>query len=86
MFVKSEDLLPNPTTHEVDLKPITDFIGLPNITIKAQEKIHSTKKGSEMNTDTRIKLERLFDPFNKKLFEILGKEWENVWSYNGMSN
>ena len=83
LFIKSEDIRPNPTTKEVDLKPITDFIGLPDITIKANETIHSTKDVGEMNIATRIKLQELFEPFNKKLFEILGKEWENVWSYNG---
>lgn len=82
LFIKSEDIRPNPTTKEVDLKPTTDFIGLPDITIKANETIHSTKDIGEMNADTRIKLQGLFEPFNKKLFEILGKEWENVWSYN----
>ena len=35
-----------------------------------------------MKNETRLKLIKLFDPWNKKLGTILGDGWENPWPYD----
>ena len=81
LILKSENLLPHESTKKVDLKSLTDFIGIDELDIVAHEKIHTYTGAKPLQDETRIKLEHIFDPFNKKLGALLGKEWENPWPY-----
>ena len=82
LIMKSESLNPDKSTKRINLKAIFDFIGLPDIEIIAEERIHATKDRGPMKTDTKLMLRKFYDPFNKKLASILGEEWENPWPYD----
>lgn len=84
-IIKSEHLLPEGATHRVDFKPITDFIGIDAMEITAEKKIHATADMGPMKKETKQKLRNLFDPFNKKLFSVLGNGWEDPWSYDDVN-
>ncbi len=80
--MKSESLLPDKETNMIDIKPITDFIGVNELEISTKGKIHATSsRFGPMNVDTKQKLCELFDPFNKKLGSLLGKDWDDSWPY-----
>jgi len=79
---KSESLLPDRETQQVDIKPITDFIGIDEMNIVAEKKIHATTSDvGPMKDETRQRLEKLFDPFNKQLKSVLGEKWDDPWPY-----
>jgi len=82
-ITKSEKLLPDENTHVIDIKPITDFIGIDEIEVIFKEKIHATSSGfDEIKDETRQKLNKIFDPFNKDLERLLGDEWKDPWPYS----
>ena len=81
-ITKSESLLPNVATKEINLKPITDFIGVEEIKVLSKKKIHSFPGLGPMKNETLIRLQKLYAPFNKKLYSILGHGWEDPWSYD----
>lgn len=81
---KSENLLPHPMSKKINMKPITDFIGIHehNIT-NANKKIHASRRNmGPMKKETRQYLEKIFDPFNKRLVSLLGDGWEDPWPYS----
>lgn len=78
---KSENLLPHNTTKKVNMKPLTDFIGIDEIEITAKRKIHTYVGFGPMKEETRKKLQKIFDPFNKELFSLLGDDWMDPWPY-----
>mmetsp|Transcript_25980 Transcript_25980/g.38911 ORF Transcript_25980/g.38911 Transcript_25980/m.38911 type:complete len:394 (-) Transcript_25980:184-1365(-) len=79
---KSESILPDKETHVVDLKPITDFLGIDELEVISEEKIHATVSHfGPMKDETEQKLMEIFDPFNKKLESLLGKDWKDPWPY-----
>ncbi len=83
LIVKSESLAPNTTTNEVNLKSITDYIGVSeyNFISKPTERIHKSKDIGQIKTETQEYLQRLFEPFNKRLHSMLGEGWEDPWPY-----
>ena len=82
LVMKSENLLPNEMTKEVNWKPITDFIGIEETKVKSEKKVHETSKSfAPMKEETRMKLQKLFDPYNQMLSLMLGDVWENAWPY-----
>lgn len=84
LILKSETLKPDKATNKVNLKNITDFISVDNLEVNVGErKIHSYEElSAPMNNETRAELKKLFDPFNKQLFSLLGKGWNNPWPYD----
>ncbi len=81
LIIKSENLLPSKTTNKINLKLITDFIGIPEYEVTHNQTIHATKDIGPMKNETRQYLERLFEPFNKRLHSLLGDGWEDPWPY-----
>jgi len=61
------------------LKPVLDFLGLPNWKPEASEIISVKRnKGSnerEMDLATRRRLEESFEPHNQRLYEYLGTDF-----------
>ncbi len=82
-ITKSENLLPDNRTHMIDLKPITDFIGIDEMEVISMKKIHATRSYhfGPMKSETKQKLREIFHPFNKKLGDLLGQDWNNPWPY-----
>ena len=84
LIIKSETLKPDKATNKVNLKNITDFLLVDGLEVNVGErKIHSYEElFVPMNNETREELKKLFDPFNKQLLFLLGKEWDNPWPYD----
>lgn len=86
LIMKSESFNPDKSTKRINLKPLFDFIGVSDMEIIAEERIHATEDIGPMKTDTKLMLQKFYDPFNKKLASILGEEWENPWPYTDILN
>lgn len=83
LVVKSESLIPDNITKSINLKVLTDFIGVEEMNVIEEERIHATNSSlGPMKKETKRKMRQLFDPFNKKLFLLLGQDWENPWPYD----
>mmetsp|Transcript_2987 Transcript_2987/g.3974 ORF Transcript_2987/g.3974 Transcript_2987/m.3974 type:complete len:373 (-) Transcript_2987:399-1517(-) len=81
LVIRSEDLRPNLVTNMIDLKPITDFLGIDEMNIIAEKNFHATdaKVSGPMTDQDLNTLRRLYDPYNKELHSILGDGWEDPW-------
>jgi Sulfotransferase domain len=75
LVLKSEDFFENP--HET-VKSVLDFLGLPEWE-PVDEELEGGKRNEgryeEMNPATRRRLEEYFEPYNKRLYEFLGKDF-----------
>ena len=78
---KSESLKPDKQTSRVNLKPLTDFLGIKEINVKGS-KLHKTEDIGPMKDETRQMLRRFYEPFNRMLYSQLGEGWENSWPYD----
>ncbi|KAG7341766.1 sulfotransferase [Nitzschia inconspicua] len=60
---------------------VLDFLGLERISLEFYPKAnHAAKKQmTAVDEETEKLLRHIFEPFNRKLGELLGKEWEHVW-------
>jgi len=77
LVMKSEDLEPK-EDGSVDLKRITDFIGVSEMNVNGTDEIHATDNRT-INTTTQVMLRKLYEPFNHELRVLLGNDWENPW-------
>ena len=57
------------------MKGIFDFLGFPNYQINT-EKRHEKGNYKIMNNDIRELLQKFFESRNKKLYELIGKNFE----------
>jgi Sulfotransferase domain len=64
---------------------VLDFLGLERISLEVYLKAnHATKKQkTTVDQETEEMLRKVFAPYNRKLGELLGKEWEGVWQEDG---
>jgi hypothetical protein len=65
-----------------EYRKILDFLGLPYHPITStEEKVVSnyTGLGLTMKNETREKLEKFFAPYNKRLYSMLGGDWDGYW-------
>ena len=60
---------------------VLDFLGLERISLKSYGKANSAGKSKKTKMDpaTEALLRNVFAPFNRKLGELLGNDWEGVW-------
>ncbi len=76
LVLKSEDFFERPTE---TLKVVLGFLGLPDWEPEASEIPNEHKNKGEyeqkMDPATRKRLEELFEPHNKRLYEYLGKDF-----------
>jgi len=76
LVIRSEELRDH--TQEVYSK-ILDFLHLPPHTLPDASQKHETPPGAMPLPDhLRKKLEQLYEPYNRRLYKLLG--WENVWN------
>lgn len=77
LILKSEDLeLDRNTT----LQRVFDFIGIPFYAArKHDKKIHERTYSFTAANDVRDFLYEFYRPYNQKLADLLGPEWEGVW-------
>ena len=75
LILSSEDFIINPSEQ---FKKILDFLNLPPFDLPNYKKIHS-RNYRKINLETRKKLLKFYEPYNKQLYELTGKDfhWEN---------
>ncbi|NEO53875.1 MAG: sulfotransferase domain-containing protein [Okeania sp. SIO3B5] len=78
LFIKSEDLFIN--TSEI-YSQVLEFLDLPQFKLNTYE-VYLTgeykKSRKDMNSETRIRLLEYFEPYNQKLYDFLGDDYN--WS------
>ena len=76
LFIKSENFFA--TSQEV-LNGTFKFLGLPNYTLQQIPHLRKSRRPTPMREATLVKLYEFFQPYNVKLSEIIGAEfnWEN---------
>mmetsp|Transcript_26975 Transcript_26975/g.64391 ORF Transcript_26975/g.64391 Transcript_26975/m.64391 type:complete len:562 (+) Transcript_26975:217-1902(+) len=75
LVVKSEDLQ---TRTDQTFNHVLDFLGLQKMSLQAY-RTSNKGRGTAIDTKTRTILKTVFEPFNRKLVELLGDEWDCVW-------
>mmetsp|Transcript_10409 Transcript_10409/g.15586 ORF Transcript_10409/g.15586 Transcript_10409/m.15586 type:complete len:519 (+) Transcript_10409:121-1677(+) len=79
LVYKSEDLLPDKNNH-VDLQTIYNFIGVPDMNLKGeQKKIHVALNHTPMRSKSESMLRDFYRPFNEELFKLIGDNWFSPW-------
>lgn len=73
--VRTEDLKKN---LDEEYRKIQDFLGLEYSPIKSTEP-KVVNNYEPMKNKTRAMLEKLFAPYNKRLYSMLGGDWEGYW-------
>jgi len=79
LILKSESLRPDTQSGMIDFRPVTNFLGVSDVTVNGTEVIHASHKIMDSSSDdeTRLLLRKLYAPYNKELETLLGKEWES---------
>ena len=72
MILKSEDLYSNPSKI---YKQVLDFLDLPKHELNSF-KAHRMRKYNSIESETRIKLNDYFKPYNEKLYKLLGRDFD----------
>ena len=81
LVMRSEDLRPDADGH-VHLKNITEFIGVSDRSIESPREIHKTDDIGPMRNETKVRLRRLYLPFNDALHDFLGSSWHDPWLWH----
>ena len=77
LVVTEEDLKEN---SDAVVKRVVDWLDLPPFAVKTNNKNMVTIYSSPMmHKETRAKLQAFFDPYNKRLYKLLGPEWDGIW-------
>ena len=77
LVIMSEDLQ---SRTEVTYNRVLDFLGLKRHTLISYPRANRSRQKHKMSNETQKVLQHVFEPFNRKLAELLGKEWEGVWT------
>ena len=83
LVIRSEDLKPD-TVGNVDIRNITNFIGISDRKVVSEKRIHGTgEDAGPICNETEDRLRRLYLPFNAALDEFLGStsSWHDPWSW-----
>ena len=72
LIIKSEEFFANP---EQCFHKVEDFLGLPRYSLKTYKKFN-IGKNAVMRKDIRERLARYFIPYNQRLYEFLGKNFD----------
>jgi hypothetical protein len=60
---------------------VLDHLQLPQVPLQAYKSVFQGRYTVEpMSNETRKFLNEIFEPYNRQLVDILGEEWEGVWS------
>jgi hypothetical protein len=81
LVMRSEDLRPNADGH-VHLKNITEVIGVSDRSMASPREIHKTNDIGPMRNKTKVRLRRLYLPFNDALDDFLGSSWHDPWLWH----
>jgi hypothetical protein len=84
LLIKLEDMAQADGVHNVVMKTF-EHLELPPVEIEDMS-AKNTRTYEQMTDETRDYLRRFYDPHNKRLSELLGREWEDPWSYAALSS
>lgn len=73
IILKSEDLLLNP---KIECSKVFRFLDIFDYEIKSVEPIHKRKYDKKMNSSTREYLNNYYKPYNKRLYDLVGRDFE----------
>jgi Sulfotransferase domain len=85
LAIRSEELQARPAA---TFSKVLDFLGLPPIGVHGERRpisfsktVNSARplKKTRIAAKTETLLREVFEPFNRKLAQMLGEEWEGVW-------
>jgi hypothetical protein len=84
LVIKSEDLKQKAKS---TFARVAQFLGInsnnnnnqKNSPIVFSTKVNSARKVTGIDESTEVTLQKVFEPFNRKLADILGEEWDGVW-------
>lgn len=77
-------------SQETQLREILDFVGLHEdldlpeelLTTKYEPVKGRRRKAEKMDEEMKNYLERLYQPYNDELADLLGEEWRGIWNSN----
>ena len=58
---------------------LLDFLGLDPHELDTETEPNSGTYNAQMSNETREMLETFYKPYNQELYDLLGKEWKDVW-------
>ena len=83
-IVRNEDLKRDPQT---TLNRIFSWLDLPQHELpELKEFMVSHYEERDMDPATRTKLEKFYQPYNQRLYHMLGNDWQGVWDKPGGSS
>jgi hypothetical protein len=77
LAITSEDLQ---SRTEETYNRVLDFLALKRHHLKSYPQANRARQKHKMSNETQQVLRQVFEPFNRKLGELLGKEWEGIWT------
>jgi hypothetical protein len=63
-------------------RKVLDFLNLPHDLPETFHEHHKHHYIAPMSESVRTFLERVFEPYNQQLGDLLGAEWAGVWQYS----
>lgn len=80
-LVINTDDLKSKTGVRSTMERVWKHLGVPNIQIQ-DHSAKNTREYDKMDDAILYYLQRFYEPHNRRLAEILGSEWKDVWSYS----
>jgi hypothetical protein len=59
---------------------VLEFLGLPRHSLKSYPQANKARRKHKLSNATQQVLRQVFEPFNRKLADLLGTEWEGIWT------
>ncbi len=80
LIIDSDALRPDKLTGMIDMKTVTDFLDISEITnLDGTRVIHKGKGTLQLSNSTKERLRVFYEPFNTELKKMLGENWESTW-------
>jgi hypothetical protein len=64
-------------TRQAQFDKLTTTLGLPPHNLVSNEVVHATPYKVRMNATTQAKLDAFFQPYNERLYKMMG--WDPLW-------
>lgn len=76
LILKSQDLDVN---REATMRKVYDFLGVPYQALSVSERVHVRNYTEQLPTGLETRLYDFYRPYNKRLGQLLGPEWKEVF-------
>ena len=66
------------------MKKVHEFLGIPHVAVLKETALVVTNYSEPMKAETRKRLDKFFEPYNQRLYELLaeygfGDDWDGYW-------